>query len=115
MLVDYEKYVSDWNKAKDHLSYLVSNHANFVEGMRREHDAVIKEKDERFQISVHNFQEKINNNKSDISEKKDLIEKFQDQLKRNEDQHISNINNLENLYTKKLENERQKYFDLVNL
>ena len=65
--------------------------------MRRENEIVIKEKDERFQISVQNFQEKINNNKSDISEKKDLIEKFQLQLKENEEQHINNINNLENL------------------
>lgn len=64
---------------------------------------------------MQNFQEKINNNKSDISEKKDLIEKFQMQLKENEERHIANINNLETLYTKKLESERQKYFDLVNL
>lgn len=65
--------------------------------MRRENELVIKEKDERFTLSCQNFQEKINNNKSDISEKKDLIEKFQLQLKENEEQHVSNINNLENL------------------
>lgn len=28
ILVDYEKYLADWNKAKDHISSLVSNHAN---------------------------------------------------------------------------------------
>lgn len=83
--------------------------------MRREQDAIIKEKDDMYKTSMQNFQEKINNNKSDISEKKDLIEKFQMQLKENEERHIANINNLETLYTKKLESERQKYFDLVNL
>lgn len=83
--------------------------------MRREQDAIIKEKDDKFKTHMQSFQEKINNNKSDISEKKDLIEKFQMQLKENEERHIANINNLETLYTKKLESERQKYFDLVNL
>jgi len=94
---------------------LVSSHANYVDTLRREHNVIIKEKDEKFNTSVQLFQEKINNNKSDISEKKDLIEKFQLQLRENEERHISNINNLETLYTKKLESERQKYFDLVNL
>jgi hypothetical protein len=68
-----------------------------VEGMRRDHDKAITEKDERFNTTVHNLQDLINNNKNDISEKKDLIEKFQLQLRENEEQHISNINNLENL------------------
>jgi hypothetical protein len=65
--------------------------------MRRDHDKAITEKDERFNTTVHNLQDLINNNKNDISEKKDLIEKFQLQLRENEEQHISNINNLENL------------------
>ena len=65
--------------------------------MRRDHDKAITEKDERFNTTVHNLQDLINNNKNDISEKKDLIEKFQLQLRDNEEQHISNINNLENL------------------
>jgi len=65
--------------------------------MRRDHDKAITEKDERFNTTVHNLQDLINNNKNDISEKKDLIEKFQLQLRENEQQHISNINNLENL------------------
>jgi len=65
--------------------------------MRRDHDKAITEKDERFNTTVHNLQDLINNNKNDISEKKDLIEKFQLQPRDNEEQHISNINNLENL------------------
>jgi hypothetical protein len=65
--------------------------------MRRDHDKAITEKDERFNTTVHNLQDLINNNKNDILEKKDLIEKFQLQLRDNEEQHISNINNLENL------------------
>jgi len=65
--------------------------------MRRDNDKAITEKDERFNTTVHNLQDLINNNKNDISEKKDLIEKFQLQLRENEEQHISNINNLENL------------------
>ena len=65
--------------------------------MRRDHDKAITEKDERFNTTVHNLQDLINNNKNDISEKKDLIENFQLQLRENEEQHISNINNLENL------------------
>jgi hypothetical protein len=68
-----------------------------VENIRRDHDKAITEKDERFNTTVHNLQDLINNNKNDISEKKDLIEKFQLQLRDNEEQHISNINNLENL------------------